>query len=183
MAFHDVKVANGHLVLPDRVEEADILIDEGVISAILKPGLSKSEQANETIDASGLLVLPGLVDVHVHFRDPGYPEKETFATGSLSAAAGGVTTYVDMPNTMPPTTTPERLQEKIDRATENSLVDFAFHGGPYQPDASTGNQSNDDDSLILEMAQQLIEGGIVSFKIYMPHQEAEAIPIPTNTMI
>ena len=177
MAFHDVKVANGRLVLPDRVEEADLLIDEGVITAILKPGLSQSEQAKETIDASGLLVLPGLVDVHVHFRDPGYPEKETFATGSLSAAAGGVTTFVDMPNTVPPTTTPERLREKIDRATENSVVDFAFHGGPYQPEESTGNRSTDDESLIAEMAQQLIEGGIVSFKIYMPHREAEAIPI------
>jgi dihydroorotase (multifunctional complex type) len=177
MGSHDVKVANGRLVLPDRVEEADMLIDDGVITAILKSGLSKSEHAKETIDASGLLVLPGLVDVHVHFREPGYPEKETFASGSLSAAAGGVTTFVDMPNTQPPTTTPERLQEKIDRATETSLVDFAFHGGPYQSDESSVNFTDVNDPRILEMAQQLIEGGIVSFKIYMPHREAGAIPI------
>jgi dihydroorotase (multifunctional complex type) len=177
MAAHDVKVANGRLVLPDRVEEADMLIDDGVITAILKPGLSKSEQANETINASGLVVLPGLVDVHVHFRDPGYPEKETFASGSLSAAAGGVTTFVDMPNTVPPTTTPERLQDKINRATENSLVDFAFHGGPYQPDDSAVDLSDVGDSQVLEMGRKLIEGGIVSFKIYMPHHEAKAIPI------
>lgn len=179
MAVHDIKVANGRLVLPDRVEEADMLINDGVISAILKPGLSKPEQATETIDAKGLLVLPGLVDVHVHFRDPGYPEKEDFASGSLAAAAGGVTTFVDMPNTHPPTTTPERLQDKIDRASEKSLVDFAFHGGPYTGDKSSANLSDANELVVLDMAQKLIEGGIVSFKIYMPHQEADTIPILT----
>ncbi len=177
MAVHDLKVINGRLVLPDRVEVADLLIDDGIISAILNPALSKSEQANEVIDASGYLVLPGLVDVHVHFRDPGYPEKEDFASGSLAAAAGGVTTIVDMPNTNPPTTTPRRLQEKIDRAERSSLVDFAFHGGPHSAKTAKDEVAEYDELVVIDMAQQLIEAGIVSFKIYMPHYEASSIPI------
>ncbi len=171
MAVHDLKVVNGRLVLPDHVEEADLLIDNGVISAIINPALSKSEEADEVIDASGYVVLPGLVDVHVHFRDPGYPDKEDFASGSLAAAAGGVTTIVDMPNTNPPTTTQERLMEKINRAEKNSLVDFAFHGGPYRSDAL----SEWDEQEVVAKAKQLIEAGIVSFKIYMPHQETACI--------
>jgi dihydroorotase len=107
MAVHDLKVMNGRLVLSESIEEGDILVDNGLITAILKPGKSAQEEADEVIDASGYLVLPGLVDPHVHFRDPGFPEKEDFATGSLAAAAGGITTIIDMPNTKPPTTTPE----------------------------------------------------------------------------
>ncbi len=177
MAVHDLKVVNGRLVLPDRVEEADLLIDDGIITAIVKPALSKSEQASEVIDASGYLVLPGLVDVHVHFRDPGFSAKEDFASGSLAAAAGGVTTIIDMPNTNPPTTTPERLQEKIDLASRNCLVDFAFHGGPYRTDNMKTTLNEKDEVMIIDMAQQLIEGGIVSFKIYMPHHEAIYLPL------
>jgi len=177
MAVHDLKVENGRLVLPDRVEKADLLINNGIITAILNPALSKSEQASEVIDALGYLVLPGLVDVHVHFRDPGYPNKEDFATGSLAAAAGGVTTIIDMPNTNPPTTTPERLQDKISRAEKASVVDFAFHGGPYRHQNDDESPIEWDELAVHDMAQQLIEAGIVSFKIYMPHHEASSIPI------
>ena len=81
MGTHELKVVNGQLVLPDRVEKGDLVIDNGLITAILKPGLSASEHASEVIDANNHIVLPGLVDAHVHFRDPGYPEKEDFATG------------------------------------------------------------------------------------------------------
>jgi dihydroorotase (multifunctional complex type) len=177
MAVHDLKVANGLLVLSDRIEKGDLLINDGKITAILNPALSKSEQASDVIDASRYFVLPGLVDVHVHFRDPGYPNKEDFGSGSLAAAAGGVTTIVDMPNTNPPTTTPEWLQEKIKRAEQHCRVDYAFHGGPYRPENSEESPSNWDELEVLDMAQQLIEAGIVSIKIYMPQYEATSIPI------
>ena len=179
MGTHDLKVVNGQLVLPDRVEEGDLVIDNGLITAILKPGLSASEQASEVIDANHHIVLPGLVDAHVHFRDPGYPEKEDFASGSLAAAAGGVTTVIDMPNTNPPTTTPQRLEDKIRRAEEKCRIDFAFHGGPYWSEDpiknSDGSLKTREESLV-EMAKQLLELGVVSFKIYMPNQEGPAIP-------
>ena len=77
--------------------------------------------ARETLDASGLHVLPGAIDVHVHFRDPGYPHKEDWASGTAAAAFGGVTTVFDMPNTIPPTGTAEALAaEARDRGGEGA---------------------------------------------------------------
>lgn len=78
--------------------------------------------------ANGNLLLPGMIDTHVHFREPGFPHKETWETGSKSAAAGGVTTVVDQPNTDPPTVTGEAFDEKHHLA-EKSLVDFGLNGG------------------------------------------------------
>src|SRR5882672_270434 len=68
--------------------------------------------ARVVLDAQGLHILPGAIDVHVHFRDPGYPHKEDFATGTAAAAFGGVTTVFDMPNTIPPTGTAEIMADK-----------------------------------------------------------------------
>ena len=179
MAVHDLKITNGRLVLSESIEEGDILVNNGLITAIVKPGKSAQEEAIEVINASGYLVLPGLVDPHVHFRDPGFPEKEDFGTGSLAAAAGGITTIIDMPNTKPPTTTPERLFEKIQRADKQCLVDYAFHGGPYITEkAALTKETNweSEELALVDMANQLIDAGIISFKIYMPHQEGPAIP-------
>ncbi len=178
MVVHDLKVVNGHLVLLDRIEKADLLVDNGIISAIVTPAHSKSERADEVIDAQGLMVLPGLVDVHVHFRDPGFPEKEDFSSGSLAAAAGGVTTIVDMPNTNPPTNTQKRLLDKIARAEKHCTVDFAFHVGPPDINELKKNevgQKENMEQLRFQMAKKLIDTGAISFKIYMPHQEAAAI--------
>jgi dihydroorotase len=82
----------------------------------------------EVLDADERLLLPGAVDAHVHFRDPGAPHKETWRTGSRSAAAGGVTTVVDQPNTDPPTTTGAAYDQKELRA-DDSLVDYGINGG------------------------------------------------------
>jgi len=88
-----------------------------------------SSSATETIDVAGKLVLPGLIDGHVHFRDPGLTIKEDFSTGSAAAAAGGFTTVLDMPNTVPPTNTPHDFRDKIGIASRKSLVDFGLHAG------------------------------------------------------
>ncbi|MFB6172768.1 MAG: amidohydrolase family protein, partial [Haloarculaceae archaeon] len=80
------------------------------------------------VDAADRLLLPGMIDVHVHFRQPGDPHKETWTTGSRSAAAGGVTTVVDQPNTSPPTVTGAAVDEKLALARD-SLVDFGINGG------------------------------------------------------
>jgi dihydroorotase len=84
--------------------------------------------AGEEIDATGKLLLPGAIDAHVHFREPGFSHKETWATGSKSAAAGGVTTVVDQPNTDPPTVDGASFDGKTDLAAE-SLVDYGLNGG------------------------------------------------------
>lgn len=89
------------------------------------------------VDASGKLLLPGMIDAHVHFREPGYPHKETWTTGSRSAAAGGVTTVVDQPNTDPPTTTGAAFDEKA-RLAAPSVVDYGINGGvteEWDPDS------------------------------------------------
>src|SRR5260370_11587863 len=80
-------------------------------------------EAVETFDADGLHVLPGAIDVHVHFRDPGYPHKEDWESGTAAAAFGGVTTVFDMPNTIPPTGTAEILAAKHAIAGANAHVD------------------------------------------------------------
>ncbi|WP_336362634.1 dihydroorotase [Halalkalicoccus salilacus] len=91
---------------------------------------------DEEIDATGRLLLPGAIDVHVHFREPGFPHKETWKTGSRSAAAGGVTTVVDQPNTDPPTIDGPSFDEKAALA-EESCVDYGINGGvteEWEPD-------------------------------------------------
>jgi dihydroorotase len=99
----DVLILNGRVIDPANGLDGarDLFLRDGKIAAIDKPGSLKSAEAAETIDASGLVVAPGLVDVHVHLREPGQTYKETIATGTAAAAAGGFTTVVAMPNTIP----------------------------------------------------------------------------------
>ncbi len=93
-------------------------------------GLLNSTQRNEkVIDGNGLLVLPGLIDPHVHLREPGATHKEDFYTGTRAAVAGGFTTVLDMPNNPQPTVTLERLKEKIELAKEKAICDVGFHFG------------------------------------------------------
>lgn len=110
--------------LTNQSAPADVLISDGVITASES---SISEQADQTIDASGLMLIPGVIDVHVHFRVPGGEHKEDYATGSAAALAGGVTTVLDMPNTNPPITTRSALEEKLQRALQDARV----HVGCY----------------------------------------------------
>ncbi len=179
MGTHDLKITNGQVIFMTGVEPADIIVDGGFITAILKPGAAATANAARVIDAKRCIVMPGLVDMHVHFRDPGYPEKEDFASGSLAAAAGGVTTVADMPNTNPPTNSPERLAEKRLLADEKSIIDYRFHVGPpiIGGASSFGNpDSTEDVQVNIEAAEQMQGELVSSFKIYMPHGEAPCIP-------
>lgn len=121
----DLVVKNGHIVTPGGVNEADIGVKDGRITAI---GNFASEQAEEVFDANGLMVLPGVIDSQVHFREPGLEWKEDLETGARSAALGGVTAVFEMPNTEPTTTTPDMLTDKLKRA-ERMDVDHAFYVG------------------------------------------------------
>jgi dihydroorotase len=110
-----------------RIYAADVLIDGDRIAKI-DSGLSASGAEN-VIDVSGCHVLPGLIDDQVHFREPGLMHKADIASESLAAVCGGVTSYMEMPNTSPPTTTVESLGEKRDRARGRSHANFAFYLG------------------------------------------------------
>lgn len=122
----DLVIHGATLVNPDSQYPASIAIHDGKIVAI---GAAQTmPQATETLDASGKFLLPGAIDVHVHFRDPGYTHKETWETGTAAAAMGGVTTVFDMPNTNPPTGTVAALHQKLERARSLAYVDFGIYG-------------------------------------------------------
>ena len=118
-------------VLPEATRVADVLLESGRIVAIdpSPEEAARAEEGGTVIDAAGLHLLPGVVDSHVHFREPGLEHKEDLASGSRAAAAGGVTTIFDMPNVKPPTTTVARLHAKLDRAARTCLVNHGFYVG------------------------------------------------------
>jgi len=121
----DLAVLNGRVFTHAGLKAIDIWIKDGKVSA-----LGGSHRADEKIDARGMLVLPGAIDAHVHFREPGQDYKEDWLSGSLSAAAGGVTAVVDQPNTDPETLDARSFEIKLDLARNRSVVDFCINGGP-----------------------------------------------------
>jgi dihydroorotase len=134
MLIRDAKLADGR--------RRDVRTEDERIARVAPAGTLDGDDdsdgdAERVVDADGRLLLPGAIDVHVHFRQPGDPHKETWATGSKSAAAGGVTTVVDQPNTDPPTTTGDRYEAK-ERLARDSLVDYGINGGvteAWKPDS------------------------------------------------
>ena len=100
---------------------ADVYLDDGVIQKVGEK-LEAKDKDDKIIDAKGLVVMPGLVDLHVHFRDPGQTEKEDIETGSHAAARGGVTTVVAMPNTTPVIDSPDRANYVKNKAAQVSAI-------------------------------------------------------------
>jgi len=125
MTRHDIIITGGLAVTPEGPRRADIGILDGKISGVGEPG---SLNGHERIDATALVVLPGLVDVHVHLRDPGHTHKEDFSSGTAEAAAGGVTTIVAQPNTNPPITDAESFRAVRELGEGLARVDFGIAG-------------------------------------------------------
>ena len=117
------RTVRGRILTDGRLRDATLRMEDGRIADVGGP----SRKAD--VDFGSRLILPGFVDTHVHFRDPGHPAKEDFTSGSTSAAFGGVTTVLDMPNTDPPVTTREAWQQKLGRARMRSVVDFGLFAG------------------------------------------------------
>lgn len=118
------RIENAEVVLPDGERASAVLIKDGAVAAI---DPSPAEHADNVIDAEGKLLIPGVVDTHVHFRDPGLTHKESIATGSRAAAKGGVTAFIDMPNTVPPATSVAEIHNKHRIASKTSLIDYGFY--------------------------------------------------------
>lgn len=116
-------IANGHILLNGKLEKKNIIIENGKITEI------SNSSMGERINADGKIILPGLIDIHVHLREPGMTYKEDFRTGTMAAAAGGVTTVFDMPNTKPATTTALLLEEKRQTAAEKAIVNYGLYMG------------------------------------------------------
>ena len=128
-------VKGGHIVNEGHVSDGFIVVEDGNIIAITKQQPEAS--FDETIDASGCYVLPGIIDDHVHFREPGLTAKADIDSESRAAAAGGVTSYFDMPNCVPQTTTLETLDEKFRLASKKSHVNYSFFYGATNDNADS----------------------------------------------
>ena len=169
MTWVDLIVRGGALVLSDAVRRADLVVHEGTVLAIVEPD-DRTYRADEEIDARGKHVLPGLVDGHVHFNEPGHVEREGYLTGTRAAAAGGVTTVIDMPLSCTPTTiTVAALELKRAAAAETAIVDYGHWAGLV-----TDN--------VAEMAA-LHEAGVLGFKAFMAETGVEDFPRATDGVL
>src|SRR2546428_4077066 len=160
MSLYDLIIRNGMLVTPGGTSQADLAVaDEHIVTiAPALEGTSKKE-----IDAAGLHIFPGVIDAHVHFNEPGRSDWEGFATGTRALAAGGTTTFFDMPlNAHPPTIDAASFDLKLAAAQAASLVDFAFWGCLV-----TGN---------LEQLDELAERGVVGYKAFMSNSGIDDFP-------
>ena len=147
----DLVVKDGTIVTPSGSFVGGVAIDEGKIvgvgSSVAMP------QADRTVDASGMHVLPGIIDGHVHFREPGFEYKEDLHSGSMAAAAGGVTTFLDMPNVNPPTADAASFELKLGKAKEKSIVDFGIFGVVIPTN--------------VDKIRELADHGAIGYKIFM----------------
>ena len=122
-------IQGGRIVNEGKIFDGSIVVEDTKINKIVEGETSPEVVADEIIDASGCFVLPGVIDDHVHFREPGLTEKADIDSESRAAAAGGVTSFFDMPNTVPQTTTLEALDEKFALAAQKSHVNYSFFFG------------------------------------------------------
>jgi allantoinase len=155
----DLVIRGGTVATPDGMKSADVAVDDGQISDVGQalPGASKE------IDARGLVVFPGLIDVHVHFNEPGHTEWEGAATGSSALAAGGGTLFFDMPlNSIPCTINAREFDRKRASLEQSAVTDFALWGGLVP-----GN--------VQEMAD-LADRGVVGFKAFLCHSGLDEFP-------
>lgn len=121
-------IKNARIVNEGTITEGDVFIENGIIVEIANSISAKSPDLT-MIDAEGNYLIPGIIDDQVHFREPGLTHKETIETGSRAAVAGGITSFIEMPNTNPQTTTIEKLQEKFDLAKNSSYANYSFMFG------------------------------------------------------
>jgi dihydroorotase len=125
--LHNLLIRNARIARPDGTTfEGDVACDDGRIARM---DTSITAAARETIDAAGKLLLPGVIDPQVHFREPGNEYKEDLSSGSRAAVRGGVTSFLEMPNTAPPTTTQAALDEKLALAAQKSVANYGFFIG------------------------------------------------------
>lgn len=154
MPIADLVIQNGTIVAEGGSYQADLIVNDEQISVITLDGAGWD--ARERIDARGLLVLPGGIDSHTHFEEPDPRLLEGFTTGGQAAAAGGVTTVVEMPQAHPTTTTAEHLREKQSIVEQNAIVDMALWGGVIgRPEQSATD------------LEGMAAGGAAAFKSFM----------------
>ncbi len=153
MAAVDLCITGGRVLLNGELQDLTMGVTDGSVSHILEADVAL--EGDEQLELEGEVVMPGLVDGHVHFREPGYTQKEGIESGTAAAAAGGVTTVIEMPNTTPPVLTVDRFEAKADLFRSKSCVDFALFGAITNENIGTGDIA------------ALAENGATAFKTFM----------------
>ena len=161
----DLAIVGGTVVSGSGRRRADVLVAGGRITHV-GPVDSVHSPASHTVDATGRLVIPGMIDVHVHTREPGYTHKEDLVTCTEAAAAGGVTTIFGMPNLDPPTVTRAHLDEVLDLYDAKSIVDYN-----HNPVPASGE------------TEMMAAAGVAAFKVYMVVDTGRTYPHPAGTGI
>lgn len=128
-------IKNARIVNEGKIFHGSVVIEDEIIAEVLANGAEPAQPCREVIDAKGHFLMPGVIDDHVHFRDPGLTHKADMHTESMAAAAGGVTSFMDMPNTTPQTTTLEALEAKFADAATKSIVNYSFYFGATNTNA------------------------------------------------
>ncbi len=168
---------NAMVVSDDRMFLGHVAVNGRYISVVGEgcPTDQLLARADETIDLDGRMLMPGVIDTHVHFRDPGMTEKADMATESAAAVMGGVTSFIDMPNTLPATTTEDLVDRKLARAADVSVANYGFFIGATNSNideilkadftriagvklfvgSSTGNMLVDDESAISRLFREV----------------------------
>lgn len=124
-----IRIHNAVIVNEGKQFAGSVVIDNGIIREVLEEGKQPSQPCDEEVDAKGCYLIPGVIDDHVHFRDPGLTHKADMASETAAAAAGGVTSFMDMPNCNPQTTTLEALNAKFEDAATKCVVNYSFYFG------------------------------------------------------
>ncbi|CAN5498984.1 allantoinase [soil metagenome] len=163
----DLYVRNGHVVTEQGVFQGGVVVKAGKIAQLVQGDADIA--AETTIDLAGRYLLPGLIDAHVHFSEPGRGHWEGFRTGTMAAAAGGITTVIEMPlNATPPTIDAENLRAKQAIAAQEALVDYALWGGLV-----TNN---------LDKLDELHRGGVVALKAFLTSTGSDFIRIDDDLL-
>ena len=150
MSAPQTVIAGGDVLLPDGLHRVDLSLADGRIAGVHAPGTAPD--AAEVIDATGLHVLPGIVDIHFHVRAPAYPERGTVQSETRAAAAGGVTTLFEMPISKPCCSTPAEFVRRRDHFAENAVIDFGIYAAPGDLTEATRDE--------------MLRLGAIAFKIF-----------------
>jgi len=208
----NILIRNATIVNEGKIFRGDILIKDELIDAIGSPGDVKAPTGANIINASGLFLIPGVIDEHVHFREPGLTHKADIFSESRAAAAGGITSFMEMPNTVPQTVTIDALDEKFRLGSENSHINYSFYIGATNDNldeimrinpaevcgikvfmgASTGNMLVDDEDTLRKLFASATlpivvhcedENTIITNSNLFREQYGEDIPVKMHPLI
>ena len=161
MSKGNLLVTNASIVLESEILVGDLRIQDGIIHEISTSTKIEAKEGELVVDGTGLHLMPGMIDPQVHFRDPGQPEKEDLYSGSVAAASGGITSFLDMPNNVPSITELKGMQGKLDTAASKCITNYGFFIG------ATPDNVEDLQEAVGTPDKPIAIPGICGIKIFM----------------